>query len=192
MNDLILEKYQSKLSVVAWIHFDNNKTSTSINLHTQNVWSKQYPEILEIIIQDNGDLNIYGLTTEGVSKLSQCKKPMDQIHYECQRNSYRESKLDSVKFRESSLEVVQDIFEVLLEDPMKQNSNQSKAKQYIMPNIVIEKFLERAQTIRRKTLAFLAGYKDGNIITVTHLIIPTEEKFKPPIWGFHSGKYFIN
>lgn len=48
--------------------------------------------------------------------------------------------------------------------------------QYNIPNQVIEKFKERG-----KTLAFLAGHKDGDLITVTHLIIPTQNEFRTDI-----------
>lgn len=192
MNTTIEEKYKSKITVVAWIHFGGNEIS-SINLHTQNIWSKQYPNILEIVIQDAGEsmkntLKIYGLTTEGKEKLTECKKPIDQVHYECQSDSFRESKMDSVKFINGSIEVVHDIFEVMSDDPMLEKSNHTNMNQYIVPNNVIEKFLNRAQTIRRKTLAFLAGIKDGNVITVTHLIIPTKQEFQLPIG---IGKYYI-
>ena len=187
LHNQIVEKFKSKMSVVAWIHFGENEIN-SIDLHTQKMWSNECPEIIEIVIQEKDkSMNCYGLTKEGESKLSQCRKPVDQIHYECQSNAFRESKIDSVEFIEGPIEVVHDIFEVLLEDPMVEKSNHNKLNQYIIPNNVIEKFLERAQTVRKKTLAFLAGQKEGNIITVTHLFIPTQQKYKPPIWGHHNG-----
>ena len=46
--------------------------------------------------------------------------------------------------------------------------------QYLIPNQFIEKFKERG----KPTLAFLAGHKDGNLITVSHLIIPTQNEFR--------------
>ena len=45
--------------------------------------------------------------------------------------------------------------------------------QYNIPNEVIEKFKERG-----KNLAFLVGHKDGDLITVSHLIIPTQNEFR--------------
>ena len=48
--------------------------------------------------------------------------------------------------------------------------------QYNVPNQVIEKFKERG-----KNLAFLVGHKDGDLITVSHLIIPTQNEFRTDI-----------
>ena len=50
------------------------------------------------------------------------------------------------------------------------------AVQYNVPNQVIEKFMERG-----KKLGFLAGHKNGNVITVSHLIIPIQQEFRPDI-----------
>ena len=49
--------------------------------------------------------------------------------------------------------------------------------QYIVPNQVIEKFMERG----KPKLAFLAGQTngDGDVITVSHLVIPTQHEFRP-------------
>ena len=49
--------------------------------------------------------------------------------------------------------------------------------QYLIPNQFIEKFKERG----KPKLAFLAGHKDGNLITVSHLIIPTQNEFRTDI-----------
>ena len=54
--------------------------------------------------------------------------------------------------------------------------------QYNVPNKVIENFKERG-----KNLAFLVGHKDGDLITVSHLIIPTQNEFRTDIDG---GKLF--
>ena len=56
--------------------------------------------------------------------------------------------------------------------------------QYNVPTQVIEKFKERG-----KNLAFLAGKKDGDITTVTHIIIPAQRKFQSDI---DFGKYQIS
>ena len=45
--------------------------------------------------------------------------------------------------------------------------------QYNIPNEVIEKFRERG-----KQLAFLAGHRDGNVITVSHIIFPNQHEFR--------------
>ena len=45
--------------------------------------------------------------------------------------------------------------------------------QYNIPNEVIEKFKERG-----KLLAFLAGNRDGNVITVSHIIFPNQHEFR--------------
>ena len=57
--------------------------------------------------------------------------------------------------------------------------------QYLIPEQFIEKFKERG----KPTLAFLAGQKDGNIIKVTHLIIPTLHQLAT--YNKYNGKYFI-
>ena len=48
--------------------------------------------------------------------------------------------------------------------------------QYKVPNQVIEKFKERG-----KSLAFLAGHKDDHLVTVSHLIIPSQNEFRTEI-----------
>ena len=98
------------------------------------------------------------------------------------KKSFRESKMDSVKFIDGPLEIVYDIFEIMLDDPMEEKSY------YIIPNSVVKKFLEEAQTLHTKTLAFLAGHKDGNIIKVTHLIIPTHQDFQHAKYNKYNGK----
>ena len=45
--------------------------------------------------------------------------------------------------------------------------------QYNIPNEVIEKFKERG-----KLLAFLAGHRDGNVITVSHIIFPNQHEYR--------------
>ena len=45
---------------------------------------------------------------------------------------------------------------------------------YHVPNQFIEKYKERG----RLKLAFLAGHNNGNVIKVTHLIIPTQHEFQ--------------
>ena len=45
--------------------------------------------------------------------------------------------------------------------------------QYFVPNQVIEKFKERG-----KELAFLAGHKDGDCVTVSHIIFPNQHEFR--------------
>ena len=47
--------------------------------------------------------------------------------------------------------------------------------QYYIPNQIIEKFMERG----KPKLGFLAGQKIGNVLTVTHLIIPSQHEFRP-------------
>ena len=121
LNSLIRNEYQSKLLIVAWIHVGGTEIK-SIDLHTQKIWSNEYPDILELLIQDKirpmqKEFNFYGLTTEGERKLSQCQKPIDRVHYECQENSFRESKMKSVHFIESPLEIVYDNFDVMSEEP---------------------------------------------------------------------------
>ena len=54
--------------------------------------------------------------------------------------------------------------------------------QYNIPNEVIEKFKERG-----KQLAFLAGHRDGNIITVSHIIFPNQYEYRI---DSEFGKYF--
>ena len=46
--------------------------------------------------------------------------------------------------------------------------------QYLIPQQFIEKFKERG----RPKLAFLAGHKDGELLTVSHLIIPSQNEFR--------------
>ena len=55
--------------------------------------------------------------------------------------------------------------------------------QYIIPNEVIEKFKERG-----KKLAFLAGQKDIDIITISHIIFPIQQTFHP---DFEQGNFNI-
>ena len=50
--------------------------------------------------------------------------------------------------------------------------------QYLIPNQFIEKFKERGKPT---TLAFLVGHKDGDLITVSHLIIPTQNEFRTDV-----------
>ena len=45
--------------------------------------------------------------------------------------------------------------------------------QYNIPNEVIEKFKERG-----KLLAFLAGHRDDNVITVSHIIFPNQHEYR--------------
>ena len=183
LKNLIEEQFQSKISVVAWIHLGGNEINSS-NLHTQKIWSKEYPEILELVVHNGKFMKdmfeLYGLTTKGARELSQYTKPIYQVHYE--------SKMDSVKFIDGPLEVVHDIFEFMIDDPMDEKLY-TKIDQYIIPNNVVKKFLEEAQTLHTKTLAFLAGQKDGNIIKVTHLIIPTLHQLAT--YNKYNGKYFI-
>ena len=47
--------------------------------------------------------------------------------------------------------------------------------QYLVPNQVIEKFKERGKS----SLGFLVGHSNGNVITVSHLVIPTQHEFRP-------------
>ena len=53
--------------------------------------------------------------------------------------------------------------------------------QFDIPKQVIEKFKERG-----KKLAFLTGQKDGDIITISHIIFPIQQTFHP---GFEYGNF---
>ena len=55
--------------------------------------------------------------------------------------------------------------------------------QYNIPNEVIEKFKERG-----KQLAFLAGQKEGNSVTVSHIIFPIQHEYQP---DRNFGKYLL-
>ena len=55
--------------------------------------------------------------------------------------------------------------------------------QYNIPNEVIEKFRERG-----KQLAFLAGCKDGNSVTVSHIVFPIQHEYHP---DSEFGKYSL-
>ena len=46
--------------------------------------------------------------------------------------------------------------------------------QYFIPNQTIEKFMERG----KPKLAYLVGYKNGEDITVSHLVIPNQQEFR--------------
>ena len=120
LNTLIEEKFQSKLSVVAWIttsHVGKIEIN-SIDLHTQKTWSTIFPDILGLVVQLNedrskiGTFDYYALTRQGSRKLNQCKKPENQIHNECNKKSFYKSCMDYVKFTDGPLEVIHDIFEI--------------------------------------------------------------------------------
>ena len=140
LNSLIKEKYQSKLFIVAWIHsFVEENTISSIELHTQKTWSTDCPNILGLFIQENKDdrskpekFDFYSLTRQGDRKLGQCKKPVKQTHDECSKKSFYKSNLDYVQFTEGSLEIVQDVYEVLLDDPMEVSFNDSSSHDITM------------------------------------------------------------
>ena len=59
--------------------------------------------------------------------MGQCKKPVKQTHDECSKKSFYKSNLDYVQFTEGSLEIVQDVYEVLLDDPMEVSFNDSSS-----------------------------------------------------------------
>ena len=109
LNNLIEEKFQSKLTVVAWInsHVGEIKIN-SIDLHTQKTWSSIFPDILGLVIQFNedrskiGTFDYYSLTRQGSRKLNQCKKPENQVHDECNKKSYYKSCMDYIKFVDTS------------------------------------------------------------------------------------------
>ena len=64
--------------------------------------------------------------------MGQCKKPVKQTHDECSKKSFYKSNLDYVQFTEGSLEIVQDVYEVLLDDPMEVSFNDSSSHDITM------------------------------------------------------------
>ena len=110
LNLLIKEKLKSELSIVAWIHKGTNEI-TSIDLHNQNIWSNECPDILEISVQTRQDGSVekfgfFGLTRQGIRILNKCQKPSGQSHAECAKKSLYKSYLEYVKFTEGPLEVL--------------------------------------------------------------------------------------
>ena len=130
MNHLIKENYQSNLSIVAWIH-DGGHEINSIDLHTQNSWIEQCPDILGISVELNEDESkppqcfFYSLTMQGNRKLTQCKKPGNKLHNECSKKSLYKPVLEYVKYIEGPLDIVNDVFEKG-DDPFEVESNDSE------------------------------------------------------------------
>ena len=128
MNNLIEEKFQSKLTVVAWIkcHVGEIEINSS-DLHYQQTLSSITPDILGLFVQFNEDrtkidtFDIYTLTMQGSKKF--------QIHKECIKKSFSKFFMDNVKFIDGPLEVMHDIFEVLQDDPMEVSSNDIQANE---------------------------------------------------------------
>ena len=119
---LIKEKLKSELSIVAWIHKGTNGI-TSIDLHNQNIWSNECPDILEISVQTRQDGSVekfgfFGLTRQGIRILNKCQKPSGQSHAECAKKSLYKSYLEYVKFTEGPLETIHDVYEIVGNDPM--------------------------------------------------------------------------
>ena len=133
LNNMIVEKFQSELSVVAWIHskFQGNEIN-SIDLHTQMAWSTMFPNILGLVVKLNEDgskiwsFDLYALTMKGKRQLSKCKKSEQEVHDECRSTALYKSCIDYVKFIESPLEVLNDDYEVTFDDPMEIQSNDSQ------------------------------------------------------------------
>ena len=131
LKSLIKNQYQSKISIIAWIHVGGNQVS-SVDLHTQKTWSNDFPDILGLSLEVNEDrvmpekFDFYALTRQGNQKLMQCKQTKDQIHVQCQKKSFYKSFLDYVKFTDGPLEIIYDIFEIVLDDPMEVQSDTSQ------------------------------------------------------------------
>ena len=120
-------------------------------------------------MDENGSVkkhDFYALTKNGESKLNKCKGRIH--HLDCSRNLIYVSYKKHVNFTEGPLKITHEEFEIDDDDPLDITYN--------IPHKVIETFMERAQMVHKKTLAFLAGHKDGNNVTVSHIIIPTTKE----------------
>ena len=111
--------------------------------------------------------DLYALTKNGKSKLNKCKGRIHNL--DCRKNLIYVSYNQYVKFTDGPLQITHEEFEVDDEDDPLDIT-------YNVPQKVIETFMERAQMVHKKTLAFLAGHKDGNNVTVSHIIIPTTKE----------------
>ena len=164
--------------IVAWVHSHVGKNKYChhcIDIHTHHSWSKIYPDILGLVLQMDKEGSMkknefIGLTKNGKLKLEKCDVDGSRHHIDCDRELIYVSYKKYVQFTDGPLEVSYEYFETDDEDPM------AVPIEYKIPSQVIEKFMERGQTIHSKTLAFLAGTKDGNTITVSHIIIPTHQE----------------
>ena len=107
------KKYGSKLSIAAWVHSHVEGVEccfSSVDLHTQFTWSQVFPDILGLVFEIDQDglpaeYDFYGLTTQGVTKLRECRKPGSDGHVECDKKSYYTSKLQLIDPIDIHLEV---------------------------------------------------------------------------------------
>ena len=113
MNSPMKRKYGSKLSIAAWVHSHVEGVEccfSSVDLHTQFTWSQVFPDILGLVFEIDQDglpaeYDFYGLTTQGVTKLRECRKPGSDGHVECDKKSYYTSKLQLIDPIDIHLEV---------------------------------------------------------------------------------------
>ena len=113
MNSPMKKKYGSKLSIAAWVHSHVEGVEccfSSVDLHTQFTWSQVFPDILGLVFEIDQDglpaeYDFYGLTTQGITKLRECRKPGSDGHVECDKKSYYTSKLQLIDPIDIHLEV---------------------------------------------------------------------------------------
>ena len=130
LNNLIQDKFQSKLSIIAWVHSKiEGDEINSYDLHSQNTWSSVFPDMLGLVIQLNEDgtkvatFDFYALTMKGKRKLSQCEKPQNELHHECNNKALYKSCMDYVRFTDIPVEVIYDVFEVTIDDPLEMTAD---------------------------------------------------------------------
>ena len=108
LNTLIQDKFESKLSIIAWVHSKvEGDEITSFDLHNQMTWSSMFPDILGLVIHFNedgtkiGTFDFYALTMKGKRILSKCEKSENQLHDECSNKALYKSCMDHVRFSDS-------------------------------------------------------------------------------------------
>ena len=139
LNATLREKYESRLTIVAWIHSHVGRNGyehgfSNIDIHTQKTWSNLYPDILGLVVHVGDDRSImnydfYTITKEGYEKLNKCTR---FPYCQCGRYDYKDpdkklnytSCLELVKFTEDTLEVL----EMEVDDPIAEEPITKKPK----------------------------------------------------------------
>ena len=130
LNDTLREKYQSRLTIVAWIHSHVGRNTyecnfSRIDMHTQKAWSNTYPDILGLVVHVGDDKSImnydfYAITKDGYEKFIKSKG----MYTNPEKESNYTSCLNLVKFTEDTLEVL----EIEVDDPREEEPITKKPK----------------------------------------------------------------
>ena len=163
---------------------------SSSDLHHHYLLEQRFPNIQAISIEISGQtyrkFGIYRLTEFGTRQLGSCFKKSFKEHSACAKSEFY-AKVNSADYMFCDFESLQNsvgsnnhCHENVLVPNLDGQTDLEEDVCFIYPGNVLDEFTKKAKNHRddkglpKELIAFVAGYKDGDVLIGTELIFPNQ------------------